>query len=68
MQLYLVLFMMMVSLAASAQYKCYTSKRVQEVPVIDGQLTFRFDDYVHELAQAPPQNDFLMKLSFAKIF
>ncbi|MFA7582656.1 MAG: DUF5916 domain-containing protein, partial [Proteiniphilum sp.] len=29
---------------------------------------FRFDDYVHELAQAPPQNDFLMKLSFAKIF
>jgi hypothetical protein len=29
---------------------------------------FRFYDYVHELAQAPPQNDFLMKLSFAKIF
>ncbi|MFA7583145.1 MAG: DUF5916 domain-containing protein, partial [Proteiniphilum sp.] len=39
MRQYLVLFMMMVSLAASAQYKCYTSKRVQEVPVIDGQLT-----------------------------
>ncbi len=29
---------------------------------------FRFDDYVRELAQTLPQNDFLVKLSFAKIF
>ncbi len=29
---------------------------------------FLFNDYVRELAQTPPQNDFLVKLSFSKIF
>ena len=30
--------------------------------------SFRFGDYVHELARATPQNDFLFKVSYAFIF
>jgi hypothetical protein len=30
--------------------------------------TFRFKDYVHDLFKAVPQNDFLVKISYAWIF
>lgn len=39
MRQYLVIFMMMVSMASSAQHKSYTSSRVLKAPVIDGLLT-----------------------------